>query len=505
MNTNFLLLSGLSLIAYSSAAAEFQNGQAARAVIGQVSFSSVDSSITPTVLSLSGGHLFAADASHRLLTFDLAQIPGPRDEPASSSGLACSLCGFTASTIANQSVLPGIAAITVSGKTIVAADPQHHRVLIWRDSSSPRAAYGPDVQLGRSSDLSPVSGSTLVNPMSVAFDGKRLFVGDSALHRVLIWNSLPLTDTQAADVVLGQADVNSSTLPDVPAADSINQPTSLVSDGTNLFVADSFDHRILIFTAADLPLAASSVMNSASLRSGPAAPGTLLTVSGVSVSSSGNAPPEGSAPLPTKLGGVEVFLNGSRLPLLSTSHSDIQAQLPYSLDIPSSASLYVRLETTDGNVTVTNAVALKLTAVSPGLFALPGPEPRGGVVLHSAADSTSPGTPVTPQSPAHPGETLIVWTAGLGAVDDGEAAEQVVAGQPFTGPDAPVLHSVAATVGGRLADVTSAQLPEGATGIYQVRLVLPQDLPDDPQTPLTIWQEGVSSNTVTIPVRNSNR
>ncbi len=54
------------------------------------------------------------------------------------------------------------------------------------------AAKGPDVSLGRSTnDLSAVSASTIVDPVSVAFDGKRLFVGDAALHRILIWNSLP--------------------------------------------------------------------------------------------------------------------------------------------------------------------------------------------------------------------------------------------------------------------------------------------------------------------------
>ena len=339
----------------------------------------------------------------------------------------------------------------------------------------------------------------------MAFDGKRLFVGDAVLHRVLVWNSLPSSDTQPADVVLGQANANVATAPDSPAPDSINQPTSMVSDGTNLFVADSVDHRILVFTTADLPLSASSIVNSASLTTGPAAPGSLVTVAGVNVSSSSQLQPEGSAPLPTKLAGVEVFFDGLPLPLLSTGRSEIRAQLPYSLDTPSAASLYVRIEGEDGKVKVTNAVAVKLATASPGVFAFGGSEPRSGMVLHAGVDPSSPGTPVTAEAPARPGETVVVWTAGLGAVDDSDSPETLAAGESFAGPDAPVLHPVTATVNGRLAPVIAAQLPTGSIGIYQVRVALPQDLPDDAQTVLILIEDSVPSNTVTIPVRNSNQ
>jgi len=491
-----------SLFATSVWAAEFQNGQAARAVIGQSSFSAREAAITPTVLAISNGWLYAAAASHRLLTFDLSQIPGPKDEPAEHSALSCALCGFSVVAISNQAVLPGVAGVSIYGRTIVAADTQSHRVLIWRDSSLPRAAKGPDVLLGRTtSDFSVVSASTIVDPVSVAFDGKRLFVGDAALHRILIWNSLPATDTQPADVVLGQQSFSSVTAADVPAPDTINRPTSIVSDGTNVFVADALDHRVLVFTAADLPLSAGSILNSASLAAGPSAPGTLVTVAGIGVALSGELASEGAAPLPTKLAGVEVFLNGMKLSLLSTAGSEIRAQLPYQLDAPSAASLYVRIERDDGTVNVTNAVAVKVLAAAPGLFAFGGPEPRSGMILHAAANSAEPGTPVTSENPARPGEVLVVWTAGLGAVDDSDAPEPVVAGQPFPGPGAAVLHPVSATVSGRLAPVVEAQLPEGSIGIYQLRVTLPPDLPDDARTPLVISQEGIFSNIVTIPVR----
>ena len=499
----------LSLIVTSVWAAEFQNGQAARAVIGQASFSSRETSITPNVLAISNGWLYAADASHRLLTIDLSQIPGPKQEPAPRSDGLCALCGFSVGAIGNHAVLPGVAGVSIYGKTVVVADAQNYRVLIWRDSSLPRAAKGPDIVLGRNGPDSGASGSTIVDPVSAAFDGKRLFVGDAALHRILIWNSLPASDGQPADVVLGQPDFVPSASTELPGPDTINSPSAMVSDGTNLFVADALDHRILVFTPADLPLASSAVLNSAILTGGHSAPGSLApgslaTIAGISLGPSAQSASAGDGALPKQLAGVEVFLDGTKLPLLAVSSSEIQVQLPYGLEAPYAASLYIRMERPDGTISTSNAVAVKLVAAAPGVFAFGGSEPRIGMVLHAVAGSTAPGTPVTAESPAQPGEVLVVWTAGLGLVDDSQAAAPVTAGEPFQGPDAPVEHPVTALINGRSAPVLAADLPEGSIGIYQVRVALPEDLPDDPHTPLVISQDGILSNTVVIPVSKSN-
>ena len=138
--------------------------------------------------------------------FDLAKIPDPKGDLDDGQGSACSVCGFTPVSIANQAVMRGVAVAATYGKTVVLADPPNHRVLIWRDSSSPK----PDVVLGRSGSAASISANTLVDPTSVAFDGKRLFVGDAALHRVLVWNNLPVADDQPADAVLGQLDFSAA-------------------------------------------------------------------------------------------------------------------------------------------------------------------------------------------------------------------------------------------------------------------------------------------------------
>jgi hypothetical protein len=65
--------------------------------------------------------------------------------------------------------------------------------------------------------------------------------------RVLIWNSIPTSNGAPADVVVGQPDFTSadnSTL----NAQSLNEPGDVTSDGTSLFVADSRNNRILVYS-----------------------------------------------------------------------------------------------------------------------------------------------------------------------------------------------------------------------------------------------------------------
>lgn len=487
------------LLAGSLHAADFQNGQAARAVIGQPSFSARDAGPAAVALTYLKGRLYAADASDRVFTYDVTKVLAASDG-ANAQPAACGVCGFPAIGTTNQSVMPGIARVAASDNTVVIADPPRHRVMIWLDATSPRGAQGPDVVLGNGS-ASPVSARSLVDPVSVAFDGKRLFVGDAALHRVLVWNSLPSEDNQPADAVLGQPGFTSATLSDSPGPDTIRTPAALASDGTNLFVADPSDHRILVFTPGDFPLHGAAVINSASLAPGPLAPGTLI-----SIKTNGSAGPletreQGTGqPLSRKLGGVQLLFNGAALPLLSISSERIEAQLPYDTGAQTSASVYIRTER-DGATAVSNAIGIKLIAASPGLYAFGGTEPRTGLMLHAAiADSGLPGSPVTADDPAKPGEELTLWATGLGMIDDLDADPKLIAGVPFSGPAARVLSRVSAAVNGQPVEVRSALLTPGAVGVYEVRVILPGDFRPDPHAELVISQNGYTSNTVRFPI-----
>ncbi len=479
-------------------AADFQSGQAATAVIGQASFSAKDTGIVPTALSLSNGRLYVATDANQLAAFDVQQVTGSR----SSGGNVCGVCGFSPVAMLNQSVIPGIAAASVAGKSVAIADPTHHRVLVWTDATSETALKRPDVVLGGTApNGTPPDASTLSEPISVALDGTRLYVGDATLHRVLVWNSLPIRDNEPADVVLGQQNFTTSTVPDIPTADSVARPVALESDGMHLFVADSVNRRILVFAAGDFPLGANAVVNSASLSGGALAPGTLVTISFSGLRVSAGIADQGSGEsLPHKLGGVEALVNGELLPLLSVSASEIQAQLPYDLSTPS-ASVYLRSVQDDGTVQTTTARAVIVAPADPGLFAFAGHEPRAGMATHDSRSFDLKGTPVTSSNPAAPGETILLWATGLGsAALSGEAKDNLRAGVPNPQADAPVQIPVTAEVNGIAAEVVSATLPQGSIGVYEVRIVLPADLPASEKAVLTVAQDGHPSNAVTIPV-----
>jgi uncharacterized protein (TIGR03437 family) len=457
MRTACLALAVVAL----SRAADFHSGQAARAVIGQFSFSARDTGINAHALSITHGKLNAAEAN-RLLSFDISK--------------ACSLCGLAPVSVANQSVIRGVSAVAVFGKTVVAADAANHRVLIWRSTTPTPGVIGP-----KQPDV--VLGQNISEPVSVAYDGHRLFVGDAALHHVLVWNSLPTLDDQPADAALGKAD-------STPGPATIGTPSALASDGANLFIADSENRRILVFSPGDIDLPEDAIVNSASLLATPLAPGTLVTIRAAGLANDSEAAESsGAEPLPTQLAGVEVYLDGTPLPLLSVSPEEIQAQLPYDLGSATSGSLYLRSSREGGAAMVSSAAAVRFAPASPGIFAVGGSEPRSGLVLHTAAEpdpdgGPAKGAPISAENPATPGEAVTVWANGLG----------------FLGDDA--IISVHAMVNGEPAEVLSARLPRGVIGVYEVVVVLPARLPAK-EVRLQLVQNSVPSNTVIFPVRTA--
>jgi len=496
----------LLLLALSLQGAEFVNGQAARAVIGQSSFSSQEPGIIASTLAVSDGRLVVTDFANRVSTLDLQKLllaaPDPAEPATAAEQPRCTVCGF-ALTSADMQVFPhGSPAVATRGNTVIVADAVNHRVLVWRDVTRGSNLQTPDVVLGDAVGGLPVSATTLGEPVSVAFDGKRLFVGDAALRRVLVWNSLPAANHQAADAVLGQIYFSSVDSAGNPAADNLGPPSALAADGGNLFVADTLNRRILVFTAADTPVARNAVRNSASLSPGPLAPGTLITISGEQLSDGSEAAEDdGIKPLPAMLGGTQVIFDGQALPLLSVSPDQVRAQIPYQLAGRSAAMLYLRTEHPDGSVSTTNAIGVRIVPANPGVFAFGGIDPRSGLVLHAPADpSGEPGPPVTEENPAKPGETIVLWATGLGSVESRDDPSKVAMGVPYAAPGAPVANTVAALVAGRSAEVSSATLPHGAIGVYEVRIVLPADLPSDRKTELSVFQDGMVSNTILLPV-----
>jgi hypothetical protein len=113
----------------------------------------------------------------------------------------------------------------------------------------------PDVWLGAPAPgglaLPPATPTLawMYSPRGVYLDRQHLVVADSGNHRVLIWHGLPTRDEQPADVVLGQPD--GSTEGRAAAGrgpqNGMNLPTGVLIHDGRLIVADAWHHRLLIW------------------------------------------------------------------------------------------------------------------------------------------------------------------------------------------------------------------------------------------------------------------
>lgn len=144
--------------------------------------------------------------------------------------------------------------IATDGVHLVVAELGNRRVQIWnklpmQNGQPSDVVLGQPDALTREANRPPVVHALqLQRPASVSSDGRRLFVADSGNHRVLIWNRIPKDGATLPDFVLGQRDFTSHFAnPDGVTASSLANPTDVRSDGNRLAVVDSDNHRVLIW------------------------------------------------------------------------------------------------------------------------------------------------------------------------------------------------------------------------------------------------------------------
>jgi|GEM_PF-2175458 len=189
--------------------------------------------------------------------------------------------------------------------------------------------------------------------------------------------------------------------------------------------------------------------------------------------SSQNAPVPRAANtgLPTEISGLEVHINGEPVPLYAAFPSQVNFQLPFDLP-PGEASLVFIQNGRRGA-----SILIPIEETAPGIFplneAVAGP---GRGVVQNQDFSLN-----TPDNPASPGQAVVVYTTGLGAVDNPVPAGQSTPSSPLS----QTIAEVAATVGGQVAQVAFAGLTPGFVGLYQVNLVVPQLDPGDHEIIIT--------------------
>jgi uncharacterized protein (TIGR03437 family) len=124
--------------------------------------------------------------------------------------------------------------------------------------------------------------------------------------------------------------------------------------------------------------------------------------------------------------------------------------------------------------------------VSPGIFIMDQVSSQGAI-LHANYSLVGPG------NPARSGETLLVYSTGLGplqtAVRSGDAS-----------PAANTVFQPVVRIGGQVAAVSYSGLAPGFAGLYQINVVVPPGLTAGNQN-VQITINGFLSNVATVAVQ----
>ena len=583
------------------------NNAPADVVVGQPNFTDWTTTVPPTASSMRGpqgvwiqnGRLFVADTqNNRVLIWN--SIPTANGKAADLVVGAPNFTFYSATAVDNQSTSATASnmldpvSVTSDGTRMFVADLGYDRVLIYNSIPTANGAAA-DFEIGQPDMVSSVAdngysgtaatsttttdvevpllcttpngtdyngaktypavcNATLSYPRFALAIGSRLFVADGGNDRVLEYEQIPQRNAVSADIILGQQGglIDQAT----NATDSMNTPTSLAWDGANLYVADPFNRRIMVYTpmAVDLPYQA--VVNSANMvvvangkikiggsihdgdvltvttgcggqgcldtdtqtytyevsvtdsladvitgitrvvaashggkgdpnalvtadpgdsevvftarvpgpngdsvtLSASVSSGALLTATSVNTTLTGGGGAANVGPgsivaicvvacasldkatissppftftantiaadltqlqLPTELGGVEVYFNGIRSPIVSVSPTRIDAQIPWEMPVlklstndnaTNSINAYVRSVMSNGSIQVTSPAALTIVPGNPGVLSLdPTASPRVAQAFHLLSQAHAV---VTIDGTAVPGDTESITIGG---------------------------------------------------------------------------------------------
>ena len=257
-------------------------------------------------------------------------------------------------------------------------------------------------------------------------------------------------------------------------------PRAMVADGSNnvyLLTVSGLSVVSLAPAGGRIPsFNAGGVLNTAS-RSRQVSPGSLITILGTNLADPDKA---GSGPLPRVLGGVCVTANEVSIPLISTSATQIDAQLPAQLS-GTRVTLTVR-STRFGQSS--SGVQIPVTTASPGVFSLDVAGMKVAAIIHGADFAL-----VTPDYPAERDETLLLYTTGLGPVRPDVQAGDLAGVDPFS----VTTENVQVLIGGHPYPVLWAGLAPYMVGIYQINIYVPGDRVQGDNLPVVVTAAGVSS------------
>lgn len=255
---------------------------------------------------------------------------------------------------------------------------------------------------------------------------------------------------------------------------------------------DNVSSNALTFTitaGANAPaVAQGGVVNNASFAPSPApvAPGSIAAIFGERLTDGSTALSSSFDPsgrLVTTLAGARVTVNGTAAPIFYATPGQLGIQIPVEVSGQSTASLQVNV-----GGALSTPVTINLAPAAPGIFTANQSGSGPGAITH--AD----GSLVTEGNPARPGEIVIIYVTGLGAlvpavgtgVRAGASASLTPAVVSFNGVAGAVDYSGAAP---------------GFVGLNQINVRVPEGVLPSNNVQVAVRIGGRDSNTASIAVQ----
>jgi len=276
-------------------------------------------------------------------------------------------------------------------------------------------------------------------------------------------------------VALGTANVSGGTATIAVNGSQLALGSNSVSaqySGDSSYNGASGSISITVATPSTGTPSITSASNGASFKASYA-PGMIVSVFGSQLAAvTGSAQ---TVPLPAKLGGVSVAINGVTAPLYYVSPTQLNVQIPYETPVNSNVQLTV---TNNGQ---TASTTLRLAAAAPGIF----------------VDSN--GAPV-PNTSATRGSIVSLYITGDGAVTPALATGASPSASTALSNLPKPTQSTTVTIGGVSATIDFIGIPPGLAGVTQINYLVPANAPTGAQ-PVIVTVGSVPSAAATLTVR----
>ncbi len=221
----------------------------------------------------------------------------------------------------------------------------------------------------------------------------------------------------------------------------------------------------------------------------PIAPGEFIEIFGTGL------PPRSavSVPFPTTLNGVQLLINNVAAPLYFIDTTHVFAVVPYALTGATASIVLSNAGATS------NTVIVPVAATSPGAASQSQNGVGAGAITHAN------GSLITPSSPALPGETVVLYLTGLGAVTPSVADGSAAPSKNLSASSSVLTIYVNGVCPNSpncdASNITYQGLTPGYAGLYQIDFTIPLTSAGGAAIPIAIQTTTGFADMISIPIQ----